>query len=273
MDILRADHLVKSFRSRTVVDDVSINVQSGEVVGLLGPNGAGKTTSFYMMVGLIPVNKGNILLNDRDITHLPMHSRARLGIGYLPQEASVFRKLTVSENIMAILETRPELDKKQRHEVRRKLRRLWGVDDVHYRCHEVTSQDVSGLTDTFLKLFLLSREEKAGFMTSQMETFFHSIAQAMTEIKLLRYGILEVESQITAMIMGFDYNQALYLYNSAFDPQYNSLSVGLLSKVLCIKESIALGRRKWDFLKGAEKYKYQLGGSEVKLYHCRIMIG
>ena len=165
------------------------------------------------------------------------------------------------------------LDKKQRHEVRRKLRRLWGVDDVHYRCHEVTPQDVDGLTDTFLKLFSLSREEKADFMTSQMETFFHSIAQAMTEIKLLRYGILEVESHPAAMIMGFDYNQALYLYNSAFDPQYNSLSAGLLSKVLCIKESIALGRKKWDFLKGAEKYKYQLGGSEIKLYSCRMTTG
>ncbi|MCW9012645.1 MAG: LPS export ABC transporter ATP-binding protein [Gammaproteobacteria bacterium] len=114
MDILRADHLVKNFRSRTVVDDVSIRVQSGEVVGLLGPNGAGKTTSFYMMVGLIPANRGKILFNDLDITHLPMHSRARLGIGYLPQEASVFRKLTVAENIMAILETRPGLDNKQR---------------------------------------------------------------------------------------------------------------------------------------------------------------
>ncbi len=164
------------------------------------------------------------------------------------------------------------LDKKQRHEVRRKLRRLWGVDDVHYRCHEATPQDVDGLTDTFLKLFSLSREEKADFMTSQMETFFHSIAQAMTEIKLLRYGILELESHPAAMIMGFDYNQALYLYNSAFDPQYNSLSAGLLSKVLCIKESIALGRKKWDFLKGAEKYKYQLGGSEIKLYNYRITI-
>ena len=114
MNTLRADHLVKSFRSRLVVDDVSLRVQSGEVVGLLGPNGAGKTTSFYMMVGLIPANRGKIFLNDHDITHMPMHSRARLGIGYLPQEASIFRKLTVAENIMAILETRHELDKKQR---------------------------------------------------------------------------------------------------------------------------------------------------------------
>ena len=89
---------------------------------------------------------------------------------------------------------------------------------------------------------------------------------------MLRYGILEVASQPAAVIMGFDYNQAMYLYNSAYDPQYDSLSVGLLSKVLCIKESIARGRKKWDFLKGAERYKYQLGGSEIKLYNCRITI-
>ena len=115
MNILRAENMVKRFNKRTVVNDVSIQVNSGEVVGLLGPNGAGKTTSFYMMVGLIPVNEGIITLNQQDITHLPMHNRARLGIGYLPQEASVFRKLTVADNILAILQTRAELNKKQRN--------------------------------------------------------------------------------------------------------------------------------------------------------------
>jgi len=114
MNLLRAENMVKRFNKRTVVNNVSIYVQSGEVVGLLGPNGAGKTTSFYMMVGLIPVNEGHISLNQQDITHLPMHSRAKLGIGYLPQEASVFRKLTVAENILAILQTRSELNNKQR---------------------------------------------------------------------------------------------------------------------------------------------------------------
>ena len=164
------------------------------------------------------------------------------------------------------------LDRKQRHEVRRKLRRLWEAGDVQYRCHEVSPKDVNGLTDTFLKLFSLSRAEKADFMTSQMEAFFQSLAEAMTEVRLLRYGILEVASQPAAMIMGFDFEGAMYLYNSAYNPQYDSLSVGLLSKILCIKESIALGRRKWDFLKGAEKYKYQLGGSEIRLYDCRITL-
>lgn len=164
------------------------------------------------------------------------------------------------------------LDKKQRHETRRKLRRLWGAGDVQYRCLEASKEDVGGLTDTFLKLFALSREEKADFMSSQMEEFFRALAEAMAEINLLRYGILEVESQITAMIMGFDHEQIFYLYNSAYDPRYDSLSAGLLSKVLCIKESIKLGRKKWEFLKGAEKYKYQLGGSEVKLYNYQITV-
>ncbi|MCW8853900.1 MAG: LPS export ABC transporter ATP-binding protein [Gammaproteobacteria bacterium] len=114
MNILRADNLIKTFRSRKVVDQVSISVRSGEVIGLLGPNGAGKTTSFYMMVGLIQADKGNIFLNEKNITQLPMHNRARMGIGYLPQEASVFRKLSVTDNIMAILETRHDLSRSQR---------------------------------------------------------------------------------------------------------------------------------------------------------------
>jgi CelD/BcsL family acetyltransferase involved in cellulose biosynthesis len=163
-----------------------------------------------------------------------------------------------------------ELTKKQRHEVRRKLRRLWATDKVDYRCLEVSPQEVGDLTDNFLKLFTLSREEKAEFMNAQMESFFRSLARAMAELKLLRYGVLEVDKLTTAMIMGFDYNETMYLYNSGYDPQYNSLSVGLLSKVLCIRESIKRGMKKWDFLKGAERYKYQLGGKEIPLYNCQI---
>ena len=104
MPELLAENLVKRYKARTVVNDVSISVNSGEVVGLLGPNGAGKTTSFYMMVGLIQADEGKIFLDGRDITKLPLHARAQRGIGYLPQEASVFRKLSVEDNILAILE-------------------------------------------------------------------------------------------------------------------------------------------------------------------------
>ncbi|MDX1609338.1 MAG: LPS export ABC transporter ATP-binding protein [Halofilum sp. (in: g-proteobacteria)] len=110
MSELRVTGLSKRYRRREVVRDVSLDVHSGEVVGLLGPNGAGKTTCFYMVVGLIPADGGRITLDGRDLTPLPMHARARLGVGYLPQEASVFRKLSVAENILAILETRADLD-------------------------------------------------------------------------------------------------------------------------------------------------------------------
>ncbi|MCF6767896.1 LPS export ABC transporter ATP-binding protein [Thiotrichales bacterium 19S11-10] len=113
---LKATSLGKRYKKRWVVRDVSIEVSSGEIVGLLGPNGAGKTTSFYMIVGLIRANRGTVTLDNKDITQAPIHWRARQGIGYLPQEASVFRKLTVEQNIMAILETRKSLtyaDRKQ----------------------------------------------------------------------------------------------------------------------------------------------------------------
>ena len=115
MSVLRATHLAKSYKRRQVISDLSVEVESGQIVGLLGPNGAGKTTAFYMIVGLVPPDAGRVTIDDRDITHLAMHQRAHAGIGYLPQEASVFRKLTVEDNVLAILETR-DLDDTARHE-------------------------------------------------------------------------------------------------------------------------------------------------------------
>ncbi len=116
MSVLTATHLSKHYKGRKVVRDVSLSIESGEVVGLLGPNGAGKTTCFYMIVGLVPLDHGEIHLDNTDLTHLPMHQRARLGLSYLPQEASVFRKLTVEDNIMAILETQKELTPEEREQ-------------------------------------------------------------------------------------------------------------------------------------------------------------
>ena len=116
MKTLKAEHLAKSYGGREVVKDVSIRVESGQIVGLLGPNGAGKTTCFYMIVNLVQADRGRIMIDDEDISHLPMHGRARKGIGYLPQEASIFRKLSVADNIMAILETRNDLNRQQRNE-------------------------------------------------------------------------------------------------------------------------------------------------------------
>lgn len=114
MAILKASNLAKSYKKRQVVSDVSMTIESGQIVGLLGPNGAGKTTCFYMIVGLVAQDRGRITIDDHDLTTLPMHGRARAGIGYLPQEASVFRRLTVAENLLAILETRRELNKEER---------------------------------------------------------------------------------------------------------------------------------------------------------------
>jgi len=121
MSILSAQEISKSYKLRQVVKSLSVEIKSGEVVGLLGPNGAGKTTAFYMIVGLVAADTGKILLDGQDLTPLPMHRRARLGLGYLPQEASIFRKLTVEQNIMAILENRDDLDRQSREEELEKL--------------------------------------------------------------------------------------------------------------------------------------------------------
>ena len=160
---------------------------------------------------------------------------------------------------------------KQQHEVKRKLRRLWGAGDVNY--HIVEDRDaVHDLMDTFFNLFSISREDKANFMTARMKTFFNSMADTMAEAGLLKLGILELDTLPAAMVLCFDYDDCVYLYNSGYDPHYGSLSVGLLSKVLFIKDSIQKGRKKFDFLRGGEPYKYQLGGREVPIYSCQIML-
>ncbi|MBT8127664.1 MAG: LPS export ABC transporter ATP-binding protein [Gammaproteobacteria bacterium] len=139
MPELHAKNLVKRYKARTVVSGVSLGVNNGEVVGLLGPNGAGKTTSFYMMVGLVKADEGRIFIDDQDITHLPLHARAQRGVGYLPQEASVFRKLSVEDNIMAVLEARNN-DKQQREEQLQML--LEELQIEHIR--ESTGMSLSG---------------------------------------------------------------------------------------------------------------------------------
>jgi lipopolysaccharide export system ATP-binding protein len=136
MSELRAGNLKKRYKSRTVVQDVSLSVNSGEVVGLLGPNGAGKTTCFYMMVGLVPLDGGNIYLDERDLTQLPIHQRARLGLSYLPQEASIFRRLSVADNIRAVL----ELKSYTADEMQQRLDDL--LHDLHIS-HIRTSQGIS----------------------------------------------------------------------------------------------------------------------------------
>jgi lipopolysaccharide export system ATP-binding protein len=140
MSQLQVNSLRKSYQKRQVVDGVSLSVESGEVVGLLGPNGAGKTTSFYMIVGLIRADQGQVRLDGQDLTEQPMHQRARLGIGYLAQEASVFRRLTVEQNILAILETRKELDAQKRQQRCDQLLEEFGI--AHLR--ESLAMSLSG---------------------------------------------------------------------------------------------------------------------------------
>ena len=137
MTQLIASNLVKRYQSRAVVNDVSVEVASGEVVGLLGPNGAGKTTCFYMIVGLVGCDGGRIRLDDRDLTRLPMHARARAGLGYLPQEASVFRKLSVRNNLLGILETRAELNRQSRQRI---------LDELLHELHIGHLADQTGIS-------------------------------------------------------------------------------------------------------------------------------
>ncbi|QMV13207.1 LPS export ABC transporter ATP-binding protein [Vibrio spartinae] len=132
MAILKAEHLAKSYKKRKVVSDVSLQVESGQIVGLLGPNGAGKTTSFYMIVGLVARDEGSIQINDQDISILPMHQRSRMGIGYLPQEASIFRKLSVEDNIMAVLQTREKMSREERQDKLEDLLEEFHIGHIRY---------------------------------------------------------------------------------------------------------------------------------------------
>ena len=129
-NVLRVEHLKKRYGKREVVKDISFEMTSGQIIGLLGPNGAGKTTTFYMIVGFIANNGGNISLNGIDITNLPMYKRARLGISYLPQEPSIFRKLSVEDNIRLVVESRPNMDKKRRDAVVTGLLKSFGLTDL-----------------------------------------------------------------------------------------------------------------------------------------------
>ena len=130
MSQLKASNLAKAYGGREVVQDVSLQIDSGQVVGLLGPNGAGKTTCFYMIIGIVRADRGTITIDEQDITSLTMHERARRGVGYLPQEASIFRKLTVGDNILAILETRSDLNKKERLQRRDELLQEFHVEHL-----------------------------------------------------------------------------------------------------------------------------------------------
>lgn len=164
-----------------------------------------------------------------------------------------------------------ELDGKDRHEMRRKIRRLMAAGHFDFRIAG-DAESITSVRDTFFRLFALSRGEKGTFMTETMSRFFHTLIKAMTDAGTMRFGVLKLENTIIAMVLCFDYNEVVYLYNSAFDPAMSDLSPGLLSKAFYIQDSIEQGKKVFDFLKGSETYKYRMGGRETAIYRCMIGI-
>jgi lipopolysaccharide export system ATP-binding protein len=195
--ILRADNLVKKYKKRKVVNDISVTVGQGEIVGLLGPNGAGKTTSFYMIVGLIKPNEGTIYLDNEDITGLPMYKRAKLGIGYLAQEASVFRQLTVEENIMAVLEM-TNLSKKEQRDKMEALLDEFSLSHVRKNLGVVLSGGERRRTEIARALavdpkFVLLDEPFAGVDPIAVE----EIQSIVAKLKNKNIGILITDHNVT----------------------------------------------------------------------------
>lgn len=194
--ILRAENIIKQYKSRTVVKGVSFEVKQGEIVGLLGPNGAGKTTSFYMVVGLIKPNSGNIYLNDKDITTEPMYKRAKLGIGYLPQEASVFRKLSVEDNILAVLQM-TNLTKREQEEKLESLISEFSLNHVRTNRGDLLSGGERRRTEIARCLavspsFILLDEPFAGVDPIAVE----DIQQIVSKLKEKNIGILITDHNV-----------------------------------------------------------------------------
>jgi CelD/BcsL family acetyltransferase involved in cellulose biosynthesis len=158
---------------------------------------------------------------------------------------------------------------KERHEIRRKLRRLSEAAQINFRVVE-SQAEVSEQIDTFFELFKLNRSDKSDFMTDQRVSFFRLLAEALAEARILKLFFLDLDDRPAAAVMCFDYNSTVYLYNNGYDERYRSLSVGLLSKVLTIQNSIERGKIKYDFLKGTEVYKKRLGGKPVQLFRCQV---
>jgi CelD/BcsL family acetyltransferase involved in cellulose biosynthesis len=227
----------------------------------------------------------NILLE-----HLDRHDIKHLSLGLLRPDSTVLTNLVeVAEYRKCKVSTTPRdvaldlqlpatwddylnmLNGKQRHEIKRKFRRLYEAADINFRLAE-SAKEIENELNTFFTLFRARNKEKEAFMTERMASFFQSLANAMVQAKILKFYILELDGEPAAVSMCFDFNSTIHLYNSGFDPRFHSLSVGLLCNVLSIKEAIQNGRRKYDFLKGAETYKYRLGGREIPLYNCRIQL-
>jgi len=217
--------------------------------------------------GLDRLDLGPVRADSTVLAHLVSVARKR-GYQVECRQEDVSLELALPATWEGYLE---QLTSKQRHEVRRKLRRLSEMGDIEYR----VIQDVDAVDkkmDDFLRMFAGSRQDKSIFLTPRIESFFRSLADAMARSGLLRMGVLELNGRAAAMVMCFDYLDCRYLYNSGYDAQYGYLSVGVLSKVLCIKNSLEQGIPRFDFLKGDESYKSYLGGKEIPLSRCQIMV-
>ena len=234
----------------------------------------GEETGFFKaLLDFLKQNKINtlkpgVVRPDSQITSklLPIAAQSGAEITCEPDEVSLEKVLPATWD--AYLQT---LDAKQRHEVKRKLRRLEEAGKISYR-FITEPASVPEFLEIFLKMFVESRADKATFLTKQAEGFFRDLTMAMAEFGLLRCGILELDKVPVASVLAFDYKDTVYLYNSGFDPSQSNLSVGILSKALLIKDCIDRGKKKFNFLKGAERYKYHLGGVEVQLQQCSIKL-
>lgn len=221
---LRSDKLIKQYGKRTVVKGVSINVKQGEIVGLLGPNGAGKTTTFYMMVGFVRPNEGHVYLQDNDITHLPMYQRAQRGIGYLPQEPSVFRKLTVEDNIAAILEM-TSLNKEAQKDKLESLIGEFGLEKVRKNIGDSLSGGERRRTEIARALasdpkFILLDEPFAGIDPIAVE----DIQDIVAKLKLKNIGILITDHNVQETLSIVDRAYLMFEGNILRDGTAESLA-------------------------------------------------
>ena len=235
----------------------------------------GRETEFFAVLlqylrqqGVARLDLDSLRADSMTFNHLTAAAkRLNYAVHSEPQDVSMELELPASWDDFL-----KQLTGKERHEIRRKLRRLNEAARVNFRVVE-SRADVSKEIDLFLDLFKSNRADKSDFMTDQRASFFRSLANAMAETRILKLFFLELDETPAAAVMCFDYRSTVYLYNNGYDNQYRSLSVGLLSKIYTIQDSIQRGKNMYDFLKGTEAYKHRLGGKPVQLYRCEVELG
>lgn len=217
--------------------------------------------------GVTRLDLGTLRPDSTVLTHLP-ELAPRLGCKLVVEEEDISHEIDLAANWDGYLQ---QLKGKQRHEVRRKIRRLEEAGTPEFKLLR-DPEAIRRALPTFMDLFTASRPDKADFMTDRMARFFRGLVENMVEADLLRLGFLELDGTTAAAVLGFEYDETMYLYNNGYDPNFSSVNVGLLCKVFSIRESIENGLKRYDFLKGSEVYKERLGGRPVTLYRCRIQL-